>query len=97
LNAALPANALALQAMLEGETDSSPHFRRLASALSALYPKDSEEKRMLDVILLAVRSQYHAESSASTFDRPNGEADCRPLSPGEDYSLRVGSARGRDM
>ncbi len=29
-------------------------FLRLANALSALYPKDSEEKRLLDAMLLAV-------------------------------------------
>ena len=31
-----------------------PDFLRLANALSALYPKTSEEKRLLDAILLAV-------------------------------------------
>jgi len=31
-----------------------PDFLRLANALSALYPKDSEEKRLLDAMLLAV-------------------------------------------
>ena len=45
--------ATALRAMLE--TDRSPDFLRLANALSALYPKDSEEKRLLDAMLLAVR------------------------------------------
>ena len=29
-------------------------FKRLANALSALYPKDSEEKRLLDAMLLAM-------------------------------------------
>jgi uncharacterized membrane protein len=29
-------------------------FLRLANALSALYPRDSEEKRLLDAMLLAV-------------------------------------------
>ena len=32
----------------------SPGFLRLANALSALYPKGSEEKRLLDAMLLAV-------------------------------------------
>jgi len=46
--------ATALRAMLEAETQRSPDFLRLANALSALYPKDSEEKRLLDGMLLAV-------------------------------------------
>ncbi len=44
----------ALRAMLEAETQRDPDFLRLANALSALYPRDSEEKRLLDAILLAV-------------------------------------------
>jgi adenine-specific DNA methylase len=43
-----------LRAMLEAETQRSPDFLRLANALSALYPKDSEEKRLLDAMLLAL-------------------------------------------
>jgi hypothetical protein len=46
--------ATALRAMLEADTQRSPDFLRLANALSALYPKDSEEKRLLDAMLLAV-------------------------------------------
>ena len=46
--------ATALRAMLEAETQRSPDFLRLANALSALYPKDSEEKRLLDAMLLTV-------------------------------------------
>jgi putative DNA methylase len=46
--------ATALRAMLEAETQRSPDFLRLANALSALYPKDSEEKRLLDAMLLAI-------------------------------------------
>jgi hypothetical protein len=46
--------ATALRAMLEAEIERSPDFLRLANALSALYPKDSEEKRLLDAMLLAV-------------------------------------------
>jgi putative DNA methylase len=42
----------ALRALLEAETQRSPDFLRLANALSALYPKDSEEKRLLDAMLL---------------------------------------------
>jgi len=44
--------ATALRAMLQAEIDRSPDFLRLANALSALYPKDSEEKRLLDAMLL---------------------------------------------
>ena len=46
--------AAALRALLKAEIDRSPDFLRLANALSALYPKGSEEKRLLDAMLLAV-------------------------------------------
>ncbi len=42
----------ALRALLEAETQRSPDFLRFANALSALYPKESEEKRLLDAMLL---------------------------------------------
>jgi hypothetical protein len=42
-----------LRAMLKEEQQRGPDFVRLANALSALYPKDSEEKRLLDAMLLA--------------------------------------------
>jgi putative DNA methylase len=44
----------ALRALLESEIERGSDFLRLANALSALYPKDSEEKRLLDAMLLAV-------------------------------------------
>jgi len=44
----------ALRALLEAETGRGPEFLRLGNALSALYPKDSEEKRLIDAMLLAV-------------------------------------------
>jgi hypothetical protein len=44
----------ALRALLKAEQERGPDFLRLANALSALYPKDSEEKRLLDAMLLAV-------------------------------------------
>ena len=43
----------ALRTMLKAEEDRGPDFLRLANALSALYPKESEEKRLLDAMLLA--------------------------------------------
>jgi hypothetical protein len=43
-----------LRALLREETQRGPDFLRLANSLSALYPKDSEEKRLLDAMLLAV-------------------------------------------
>ena len=46
--------ANALRALLKAEQDRSPDFLRLANALSALYPKESEEKRLLDAMLLAM-------------------------------------------
>jgi hypothetical protein len=46
--------ANALRALIKTEQDRSPDFLRLANALSALYPKASEEKRLLDAMLLAV-------------------------------------------
>ena len=44
----------ALRALLRAEQERGPDFLRLANALSALYPRDSEEKRLLDAMLLAV-------------------------------------------
>jgi hypothetical protein len=44
----------ALRALLNAEQERGPDFLRLANALSALYPKGSEEKRLLDAMLLAV-------------------------------------------
>jgi len=44
----------ALRALVAAEQDRGPDFLRLANALSALYPKGSEEKRLLDAMLLAV-------------------------------------------
>lgn len=43
-----------LRALLEAETRRGPGFPRLANTLSALYPYDSEEKRLLDALLSAV-------------------------------------------
>jgi hypothetical protein len=43
----------ALRALIRSEQDRGPGFLRLANALSALYPKSSEEKRLLDAMLLA--------------------------------------------
>lgn len=44
----------ALRTLLNAEQERSPDFLRLANALSALYPKESEEKRLIDAMLLAV-------------------------------------------
>jgi hypothetical protein len=44
----------ALRALLKAEQERGPYFLRLANALSALYPKGSEEKRLLDAMLLAM-------------------------------------------
>lgn len=43
-----------LRALLKAEQERGPDFLRLANALSALYPRASEEKRLLDAMLLAV-------------------------------------------
>ena len=45
--------ATALRDMIQAEHVRSPDFMRLANALSALYPRGSEEKRLLDAMLLA--------------------------------------------
>jgi hypothetical protein len=45
--------ANALRALLKAEVDRGPDFLRLANALSALYPQGSDEKRLLDAMLLA--------------------------------------------
>lgn len=44
----------ALRALLAAEVGRSPDFLRLANALAVLYPKDSEEKRLVEAMLLAV-------------------------------------------
>jgi putative DNA methylase len=46
--------ANALRTLLKDEQERGPDFLRLANALSALYPKDSEEKRLLDAMVLAM-------------------------------------------
>lgn len=43
-----------LRALIKAEQERGPDFLRLANALSALYPSGSEEKRLLDAMLLAV-------------------------------------------
>jgi hypothetical protein len=43
----------ALRTMVKSEIERGADFLRLANALSALYPKESEEKRLLDAMLLA--------------------------------------------
>lgn len=44
----------ALRTLITAEQNRGPDFLRLANALSALYPRGSEEKRVLDAMLLAV-------------------------------------------
>jgi hypothetical protein len=44
----------ALRTMLKVEEDRGPDFLRLANAFSALFPKDSEENRLIDAMLLAM-------------------------------------------
>jgi hypothetical protein len=44
----------ALRNLIKTEQNRGQEFLRLANALSALYPKGSEEKRLLDAMLLAV-------------------------------------------
>jgi hypothetical protein len=44
----------ALRALLNAEQERGSDFLRLANAFSALYPKESEEKRLIDAMLLAV-------------------------------------------
>lgn len=46
--------ANALRALIKSEQERGPDFIRLANALHALYPKDSEERRLLGAMLLAV-------------------------------------------
>ncbi len=43
----------ALRNLIRSEQDRGPDFLRLSNALSALYPRGSEEKRLLDGMLLA--------------------------------------------
>ena len=47
-------HANALRTLILWEQDRSPDFLRLSNALSALYPRGSREKRLVDAMLLAV-------------------------------------------
>ncbi len=47
-------HANALRTLIAAEQDRGPEFLRLANALSALYPRGSREKRLLDAMLLVV-------------------------------------------
>ena len=47
-------HANALRKLIAAEQDRGPDFLRLANALSALYPRWSREKRLLDAMILAV-------------------------------------------
>ncbi len=44
----------ALRKLIANEQERAPNFLRLSNALSALYPRGSREKRLLDAMLLAV-------------------------------------------
>ena len=46
-------HASALRTSIKAEQERGPDFLRLANALSALYPRGSSEKRLLDAMLLA--------------------------------------------
>ena len=47
-------HANALHTLIVAEQERAPDFLRLSNALSALYPRGSREKRLLDAMLLAV-------------------------------------------
>ena len=47
-------HASALRTLIAAEQERGPAFLRLANALSALYPRGSQEKRLLDAMLLVV-------------------------------------------
>ncbi len=47
-------HANALRTLIIAEQERAPDFLRLSNALSALYPRGSREKRLLDAMLLAV-------------------------------------------
>ena len=49
-------HANALRELIGAEQERGPDFLRLANALSALYPRGSNEKRLLDAMILAVPS-----------------------------------------
>lgn len=47
-------HANALRTLIESELSRGPEFLQLSNALSALYPRGSQEKRLIDAMLLAV-------------------------------------------
>ena len=61
-----------LKARFHAKAGPGPEFLRLANALSALHPGGSEEKRLLDGMLLAVPRVSHA--MAMNERRPGGES-----------------------
>ena len=54
VHAAMLLQANTLRRLIGAEQDHGPEFLRLANALSALYPRGSQENRLLDAMLLAV-------------------------------------------
>jgi hypothetical protein len=44
----------ALRALLKAEAEQGKDFERLSTRLSALYPREAEEKRLLDAMILAM-------------------------------------------
>ncbi len=46
--------ANALRALLKAEQQRGPEFLRLANALPALYPKGTEERRLVEAMVQAV-------------------------------------------
>ena len=58
-----------LRALLRAELDRGPDFLRLSNALSALYPKQSEEKRLLDAQREASEWRRKYEEAAAELDR----------------------------
>ncbi|EQD71196.1 hypothetical protein B1B_04592, partial [mine drainage metagenome] len=43
-----------LRLLLQEETKRGPEFERLARSLTALYPKDSEERRLVEALALVI-------------------------------------------
>jgi hypothetical protein len=75
--------ANALRSLLKSDTERSPDFLHLANALSALYPKESEEERLVDSMMLA------APPWANSPSRLCSPATLSTGAPGEARSRRT--------
>lgn len=67
-----------LHAMVKEEMQRGSDFLRLANALSRLYPKDGEEKRLLDAMLQAIRKPSSLDALVAASPKRPAKARLKP-------------------